>query len=126
MSQRCNELGQPIGDPLPDWTARPFPPRTPISGAYCTVEPLDAASHSSDLYRACSEDAEGSIWTYLAYGPFDTEDAYREWVSSVYLTPSPSRNSRSVFSGMADLRFSGSASARRRDFAGARAPAPLQ
>ena len=29
---RCNEFGQPIGAPLPGWSRRPLPPRSPIQG----------------------------------------------------------------------------------------------
>ncbi len=39
--QRKNEFGQPIGAPLPNWSPRPLPPRTPIEGRFCRVEPLD-------------------------------------------------------------------------------------
>jgi hypothetical protein len=52
MAEHVNHLGQPIGFPLPEWTARPRPPRTAMEGRYCTVEPVDPARHTADLHAA--------------------------------------------------------------------------
>ena len=49
---RTNELGQPIGEPVPGWTARPRPPDSPIEGRFCRVERLDPARHAADLHAA--------------------------------------------------------------------------
>ncbi|MBO6948354.1 MAG: GNAT family N-acetyltransferase [Rhodospirillales bacterium] len=75
-----NALGQPIGFPLPDWKPSSPPPRTPMQGRTCRLEPLDPAKHATDLHAANISDTEGRIWTYLGYGPFDSEDGYRNWV----------------------------------------------
>ncbi len=75
--QHYNELGQPIGAPLPGWSPRPLPPRTPIEGRFCRVEPLDPDRHAADLFAANSEDAEGRNWTYLPHGPYPAFDLYR-------------------------------------------------
>jgi RimJ/RimL family protein N-acetyltransferase len=72
-----NQFGQPIGAPLPDWTARPLPSRTPMEGRFCRVEPLDPARHANELYAAVSEDREGRMWTYLPQGPYASLAAYR-------------------------------------------------
>ena len=72
---------QPVGFPLPGWTARPRPPRTPMVGRYCRVEPLDVGRHAAELYEANRADADGRNWTYLAAGPFDSFEAYREWLT---------------------------------------------
>ena len=52
MPARHNEYGQSIGPLVPGWTARPLPPRRPVEGRYCTLEPLDAARHADDLHAA--------------------------------------------------------------------------
>lgn len=83
MDARRNGLGQPIGFPLPGWTARERPPRMAMEGRFCQVEPLDPDRHAADLHAANREDAEGRIWTYLPYGPFESLAAYRAWVESV-------------------------------------------
>ena len=77
MSQHTNALGQPIGEPLPGWVARPFPPRTPMEGRFARLEPIDAARHTDELFDAFAESKDGRIWTYIAYGPFATKDALR-------------------------------------------------
>ena len=84
-----NHLGQPIGDPVPAWTPPPRPARDAMSGAYCRLEPLDAARHAADLFEANRRDADGRMWTYLAYGPFDTLDAYRSWVERMAASDDP-------------------------------------
>jgi RimJ/RimL family protein N-acetyltransferase len=78
-----NKLGQPIGDALPGWTARPAPPRTPIEGRFCRLEMLDPQKHAADLFAANSLDKDGRNWTYLAYGPFDRLEDYRGWAEKM-------------------------------------------
>jgi RimJ/RimL family protein N-acetyltransferase len=80
---RLNTLGQPIGPALPEWRAPPLPPREPMEGRYCRVEPLDAARHAADLHAANSLDTETRNWTYLSIGPFDSATAYRAWAEKV-------------------------------------------
>jgi RimJ/RimL family protein N-acetyltransferase len=89
MSEHRNHLGQPIGLPLPDWTARPRPPRTPIAGRFCRVEPFDVARHAADLHAAYGADGEGRLWTYLPYGPFTSLDDYTKFVTRTYLNDDP-------------------------------------
>jgi len=64
-----NDLGQPIGFPVPGWATRQLPSRTPMAGRFCRVEPLDAERHARDLHAANSEDRDGRLWTYLPWGP---------------------------------------------------------
>lgn len=80
MEQRSNEFGQPIGWPVPGWTARQRPPRTPLEGHWARLEPLDADRHAADLFVAFAADREGRIWTYLPYGPFDSESGLSDWI----------------------------------------------
>ena len=49
-------------------------------GWYCRVEPLDKSRHAADLYRANRQDPDNRIWTYLAYGPFDSLEGYLGWM----------------------------------------------
>jgi RimJ/RimL family protein N-acetyltransferase len=84
-----NALGQPIGFAVPGWTARPRPPRTAIEGRLVRLEMLDAARHTADLYAANAEDREGRIWTYMAYGPYAEESAYRDWVTGMAKSDDP-------------------------------------
>jgi RimJ/RimL family protein N-acetyltransferase len=89
MTSRMNSLGQPIGAPLDGWTPPPRPPRTPLHGRYCLVEPLAIERHAADLYAANSAAADARDWTYLAYGPFDSLESYTAWMQRVCLGDDP-------------------------------------
>jgi RimJ/RimL family protein N-acetyltransferase len=48
-------------------------------GRMCRLETL-AERFAADLHSANIRDVDGRNWTYLAYGPFATEDEYRRWL----------------------------------------------
>ncbi|MEZ5326641.1 MAG: GNAT family protein [Verrucomicrobiales bacterium] len=81
-----NNLGQPIGFPVPNWTPPRIPARQPMAGRHCRLEPLDATAHAHPLFDANSLDTEGRNWTYLAYGPFATFDEYAQWADAASAT----------------------------------------
>jgi RimJ/RimL family protein N-acetyltransferase len=76
MTGHINHLGQPIGVTVAEWTARPRPPLTAMTGRFCRVEPLDPERHARDLHAANSEDRDGRMWTYLPWGPYTGFDDY--------------------------------------------------
>src|SRR3546814_1600853 len=90
-----NELGQPVGTPVPGWTPRQAPPRESMEGRLCRVEPLDPARHAENLFAAYSADKEGRNWTYMGYGPFASPAARSEEHTSEL--QSLMRNSYAVF-----------------------------
>src|SRR5262245_24560952 len=85
----ANNLGQPIGPALPGWQPPPRPPRAPMMGRYCRVELIDPARHAEDRHRANALDPSKRNFTYLTVGPFDTFDAYREWMASATQSEDP-------------------------------------
>src|SRR5205823_3998673 len=89
MEYSLNHLGQPIGSPLPDWAPPPVPPREPLEGRFCRLEPLDPDRHAGALFTANAADAEGRSWTYLPYGPFRTFSDYSAWMSAYCLGNDP-------------------------------------
>jgi len=89
MAEHFNERGQPIGFPLPSWTARPRPSRSAMEGRFCRVEPVDPLRHAADLHAANSLDREGRNWTYLPYGPFARFEDYRDWLYRVWAADDP-------------------------------------
>lgn len=80
MDSFVNHLGQPVGFPVPDWHPPFLPARSPLSGRYCRVEPLDTGRHATDLFSAYELDTEGRLWTYLPYGPFETLKDFSLWM----------------------------------------------
>jgi RimJ/RimL family protein N-acetyltransferase len=83
MTELRNSFGQPIGFPVSGWTARAHPPRTPMIGRYCRVEPLDIARHAAELHAANGDDADGRNWTYLGVDAPANLDAYRAWLEKM-------------------------------------------
>ncbi len=80
MTQRLNDLGQPIGEALPGWSGREPPGRAPMEGRFCRLEALDPAAHAGDLFEAYSADREGRVWTYMAHGPFASRRDFDAWI----------------------------------------------
>jgi RimJ/RimL family protein N-acetyltransferase len=89
MEPRINDLGQPIGFLLPGWVPPPRPPREPMEGRLCRLEPIDVERHAAALFEADAADADGRSWTYLAYGPFADLPSYRAWMSASCLGDDP-------------------------------------
>ncbi|MEO5699947.1 MAG: GNAT family protein [Casimicrobiaceae bacterium] len=86
---RTNEYGQPIGPPLPQWHARPMPPRTAMTGRWAVVERLDAARHGADLYAAFSAAPDGRDWTYMPAGPFKDRTAFDAYLARIEKSADP-------------------------------------
>jgi len=93
-----NELGQPIGFPVPNWTPCALPSRTPMEGRFCRVEVLDPDRHAAELYDANSADTENRMWTYLGYGPFANYADYRAWADAAAKSSDP------LFHAIVDLQ----------------------
>ncbi|MFZ6645542.1 GNAT family N-acetyltransferase [Undibacterium sp. TJN25] len=83
MTHILNPLGQPIGLPLASWSPRELPPATVMAGRYCRIEVLDVERHAEQLFRANSDDTDGSHWTYLMAEPPADFNAYRQWLLGV-------------------------------------------
>ena len=83
VGHEVNALGQPVGFAVTGWTPPPRPPRDPMIGRTCRVEPLDPDRHATQLHAANRLDTDGRNWTYLPYGPFASRDDYRRWLDSV-------------------------------------------
>ncbi|HTE18249.1 MAG TPA: GNAT family protein, partial [Armatimonadota bacterium] len=89
MASRHNHLGQPIGEPLPEWRPPPFPPREPLEGRFCRVEPLTLEAHFDSLYVANARARDDRNWTYLPYGPFPDREGYRVWMEGACSSTDP-------------------------------------
>jgi RimJ/RimL family protein N-acetyltransferase len=79
MESVINHLGQPVGLPLQGWRPPNRPPRTPLAGRFCRLEPLAAEEHAEQLHAAYALDKTGGMWTYMMYGPFADAASYRAW-----------------------------------------------
>ncbi|MBS0211315.1 MAG: GNAT family N-acetyltransferase [Planctomycetes bacterium] len=82
MESERNHLGQGVGCSLPNWAPPALPPRRPMVGQWCRLEPLDLDRHADALFAADAADTDGRSWTYLAYGPFGDLPNYRVWMEA--------------------------------------------
>ena len=65
----------PIVDPLPVGNA---PDLRPLHGRWIGLEHVSAARHGADLFAAMAGD--DGLWTYMGYGPWQTFEAFEEWL----------------------------------------------
>lgn len=79
----------PLGEPVEDWSPRPWPPRSPMHGRYASLVPFDLEAHVPALFEAYAEDHSGRIWTYLPQGPFADEAGFRAWAEATCLSDDP-------------------------------------
>ncbi len=84
-----NTLGHPVGAPVPNWIPRPRPPKTPIEGRLCRIEPLDPDRHCQQLFAADQLDSAGANWTYLAHEPIQDELRYRTHIEEIASSGDP-------------------------------------
>ena len=53
-----------------------------IDGNLVTLKPLVANQFAEELFLSNAIDKEGNNWTYLPYGPFESQTEYASWVES--------------------------------------------
>jgi RimJ/RimL family protein N-acetyltransferase len=62
-----------------EWKPARLPQRAPLEGASVRLEPVDPARHAGALFSAA--DGAPALWDYLAYGPFENEQLFTEWLA---------------------------------------------
>jgi RimJ/RimL family protein N-acetyltransferase len=68
----------------------PRPERRAFEGRLVRLEPVAAARHAAELYRASHEDeAARQVWTYLFHGPYPDEAAFATWAEQAERSPDP-------------------------------------
>ena len=81
MGPEGHSIGLQVGpkvEPLPSGRR---PERVPLVGSEVRLEPVDADAHAPSLWRASHRRPEDVvIWTYLSYGPFESETALAAWL----------------------------------------------
>lgn len=83
MSARDNEFGQPIGEPVPDWTPRAMPADVVLQGRFCRVETLDPERHAADLHDAYRQAPDDRDWTYMHTNAFPDAAAFRRYADRI-------------------------------------------
>lgn len=83
---RENEFGQPVGDPVPGWSARPRIGPVTLEGRTCRLAPL-GEEHVDLLHRALDVESPPETWTYLMSGPYDDRAGFAGYVASLRAIP---------------------------------------
>ncbi len=84
-----NIHGQLIGPVVENWTARSLPPRTPLIGRTCRVEPVDVERHSEHLFAAYSAAPDDRDWTYLPSERPTSKAAFATYLAGMAASPDP-------------------------------------
>lgn len=79
----------PLGDRLPGWEPVPIPTAVLHRGRYARLEKL-SINHAVALYDAFTREEKGQGWTYLPYGPFDSQSDFDEWLQEFSESNDPS------------------------------------
>jgi RimJ/RimL family protein N-acetyltransferase len=58
--------------------AAKVPDRSPIEGENVRLEPVDPDRHAEQLFQASA--GADDLWTYMSYGPFESQATFREWL----------------------------------------------
>jgi RimJ/RimL family protein N-acetyltransferase len=58
-----NDHGQPVGDPVPDWSPRTPPAPVTLEGRYVRLETL-SADHAEPLFESLCDPEDAPLWTY--------------------------------------------------------------
>jgi RimJ/RimL family protein N-acetyltransferase len=58
-----------------------YPARVTLDGRYTRLEPLDAEAHAEALFEITSGRENDDLWLYLADGPFESADAFRDEIA---------------------------------------------
>lgn len=86
---RTNDLGQPIGVPVPGFAGAQRPTLTTLEGRFCRLEKLQPAAHGEALYEALRADESGALWTYLSESPPADLQELMAWLERVSDQPDP-------------------------------------
>ena len=58
-----------------------YPSRVGLEGRYASLAPLDATAHADALFEITRGRENDDLWLYLADGPFDSAEAFREEIA---------------------------------------------
>ena len=92
---RQHHLGRAVpgrsvpGQPVPGWAPATPPDGCILEGSFCRLVPLmadpagdDSVDYAAGLLAAFQTDADGAIWDYLPYGPFDDLPSFNAFLDA--------------------------------------------
>jgi RimJ/RimL family protein N-acetyltransferase len=80
----------PVGEPVQPATAALRPARRVLTALRFELRPLDPDRDADDLFDVAHQDFGAELlWTYMAYGPFESRDAMHTWLQACAATDDP-------------------------------------
>ena len=73
---------------LTDWKPCPLPQRVPLEGAWCRLEPLEAARHGDQLFEASMAPGADARFRYLFESPCDRVE-FDRWLARAVAADDP-------------------------------------
>jgi RimJ/RimL family protein N-acetyltransferase len=89
VSGHENAYGQPLGPPVVDWSPRPRPQRTVLTGRYCRIEPIDLKRDARALFDAYMLAPDERDWTYLFQERPTSLTACHEYLAAIAASSDP-------------------------------------
>lgn len=89
MTLHYNNYQQPIGFPVPNWTACPYPQPLILEGDYCHLEPVNADKHLDALFAAYYLAEDDRDWTYLFSERPTNKDAFHHYLKQLEQSRDP-------------------------------------
>ncbi len=83
---RINEFGQPIGDPVPDWTPRPATRPGLLAGRLVRLERL-RPDHAEVLHGPMVMQSPPRTWTYYPYPDLGDRAAFDDYIATLLALP---------------------------------------
>lgn len=65
-----------LGKKIENWLAPSYPNKEILRGHYCQLEKLDLSVHGEDLWKTLNAPEHNTLWDYLPYGPFSTQQEF--------------------------------------------------
>jgi len=71
-----------FGEIVESFSIPPHPKGISIEGKLVDLKPLISSEFAEELFISNAIDKEGINWSYLPYGPFDSQVDYAKWIKS--------------------------------------------
>ena len=71
-----------FGEIVESFSIPPHPKGISIEGKLVDLKPLIASEFAEELFISNAIDKEGINWSYLPYGPFESQADYAKWIKS--------------------------------------------
>jgi RimJ/RimL family protein N-acetyltransferase len=78
-----NAAQRPVGEVVSPQPPGLAPDGRSLAGRYVRLEPVSVSRHGPALFGSfANSDPDGSVWTYMGYGPFGSQAEFIDWLKT--------------------------------------------